>query len=159
MKTINALYPGTFDPFHLGHLEVVLRAARLFDKVIVGVAEDSSKNARSSESRVRLAAAALGGTGMKNIAVEAFSGAATDFAAKNNCLVVVRGIRSILDAEYEKGLSKIYRQLAAVEVVCLMCHEYEHVSGSVIRQLAKIGVDLAGFVPLQIKDAVAELYK
>lgn len=153
-----AIYPGTFDPITLGHVDVARRAARLFDRVYVAVAATSSKQpVFSLEERTELAQAAL--TDIDNIQVTSFSGLLVDFAAKHGAIALVRGLRAVSDYEYEIQLAAINQRLnPEIETIFLSPGEdLGFVSSSIVRELARLGGDVRPFVPDNVSRALARL--
>ena len=145
MKT--AIYPGTFDPITHGHTDLVQRAARLFDRVIVAIAANPGKTpAFPLARREELARTALGG--IARVEVCSFDSLLVDFAARHGANVILRGLRAVSDFEYEFQLASMNRQLApAVETVFLTPSEqYAFVSSSLVREVAMLGGDVSHFV-------------
>jgi pantetheine-phosphate adenylyltransferase len=143
-----AVYTGSFDPFHLGHENVVRRAAQLFDTIIVGVGENPEKKAIFTPSeRVEMISEVV--RDLTNIVVRSFTGLTVRFARDQNARVLLRGIRALADIEYEFTMTLTNASLdAGIETVFLMAQkEYTHLSSSLIRQIAECGGDLQGFVP------------
>jgi len=146
MKT--ALYPGTFDPITLGHVDVASRAARLFDRVIVAVAGTGSKQPHFDlAQRTALAEEAL--ANIPNCEVRSFEGLLVDFAQQCGAVAIVRGLRAVSDFEYEIQLAAINRRLdAKIETVFLSPAEHlGFVSSSIVREVARLGGDVRQFVP------------
>lgn len=157
---MKAIYPGTFDPFTLGHLDIAARAAKIFEKVYVAVAADTGKTAASLSVRKKLAELSL--QGIKNIEIIEYRGITTDLATVLGCGVIVRGIRNILDAEYEKNLAAVYKSLVDIEVITLFCQNTAHISSSTVRELIKSGADetqLNKFVAPKIANEVINIYR
>jgi pantetheine-phosphate adenylyltransferase len=145
MKT--AVYPGTFDPITNGHTDLVERAARLFDRVIVAVAKNPSKTpAFSLEQRVGLASEVL--AHLPNVAVRSFDCLLVDYLRQQQGQVILRGLRAVSDFEYEFQLASMNRQLAPeVETMFLTPSEhYSFVSSSLVREIAALGGDVTPFV-------------
>jgi len=144
-----AIYPGSFDPITLGHVDLAKRAARLFDQVIVAVYSRSDKPGAlfPVNERVELASQAL--REVRNITVESFSGLAVDYARACGANTIVRGLRAVSDFEYEFKLAHMNAHLAPeIEVVCLMTSSrHSFISSSLIREVASLGGDLRGLVP------------
>lgn len=158
MKNI-AVYPGTFDPITYGHIDLVERAARMFDKVIVGIAPSSRKSPLFTlNQRVELAEAVLAGKG--NIQVVGFSNLLTDFAKKEGANIILRGLRAVSDFDYEFQLAGMYRRLApGIESVFLMpAEKYTYVSSSFVREIASLGGDVAPFVPDLVVKALKDKF-
>jgi pantetheine-phosphate adenylyltransferase len=147
-----AVYPGTFDPLTSGHEDLVRRAARLFDTVVVGVAASRGKNPLFSvEERLAIAREALAPIG--NVEVVPFSGLMVDFAALHRADVVIRGIRAVSDFDYEFQLAGMNRRLrAGFETVFMTpSDEYQFVSATLVREIALLGGEVAPFVPASVK--------
>ena len=143
-----AVYPGTFDPMTRGHLDLVERAARLFDTVVVGVAASRGKNPLfSPEERLAIAREAL--SGITNVEVVPLSGLLVDFARTHRTPVVVRGIRAVSDFDYEFQLAGMNRRLSpGFETVFMApADDYQFVSATLVREIALLGGDVAAFVP------------
>ena len=143
-----AVYPGTFDPLTSGHHDLVMRAARLFDTVIVGVAASRGKNPLfTPEERLAIAREAL--AGFANVEVVPFAGLLVDFAKMHQAPVVVRGIRAVSDFDYEFQLAGMNRRLApGFETVFMTpADDFQFVSATLVREIALLGGDVAAFVP------------
>jgi pantetheine-phosphate adenylyltransferase len=143
-----AVYPGTFDPMTNGHIDVIERASKLFDKIIVGIAENKQKKPfLSLADRLELGKALF--TGIPNIHVESFSGLLVDFALKMNAHVIIRGLRAVSDFEYEFQLARMNKDLSPeIETLFMIPHErYAFVSSSLVREIATLGGDIGKFVP------------
>jgi pantetheine-phosphate adenylyltransferase len=142
-----AVYPGTFDPITNGHTDLVERAARRFDKVIVAIHSSSSKEpAFDWEERIELARAVL--SGQRNVVVEGFRGLLVDFVREQRAGVILRGLRAVSDFEYEFQLASMNRQLAPeIETLFMTPDEhYAYVSSSLVREIAGLGGDVTPFV-------------
>jgi pantetheine-phosphate adenylyltransferase len=158
-----AIYPGSFDPLTNGHLDVALRAARLFDQLIVGVYQGSKKSGAmfSIPQRLELAREAIRESNdpfADRVIVESFSGLAVTFARERGALAIVRGLRAISDFEYEFQYAHMNEHLAPeIELVSLMTSaKYSFVSSSFIREVASLGGDLQGLVPPNVERALRE---
>jgi len=150
-----AVYPGSFDPLTNGHLDVIGRAARLFDEVIVAVAVNSAKTGLFSyEERVALIEASLGG--MPNVRVERFDGLLVHFVRRSGAQVVVRGLRAISDFEFEFQMALMNRKLDdTIETMFLMPkEEYTYLSSRIVKEIAKLGGAIAAFVPPAVEQAL-----
>lgn len=147
-----AIYPGTFDPVTYGHVDVAARAARLFDKVIVCVAVNSSKAPMfSGPERVRLIKEAV--KDIKNIEVEDFDGLLVEYAREKKAEVIVRGLRAVSDFEYEFQMALTNRKLCDdIDTVFLMPHEkYTYLNSSIVREISMFGGDVGEFVPPHVR--------
>jgi pantetheine-phosphate adenylyltransferase len=159
-----AIYPGSFDPLTNGHLDVACRAARLFDTLIIGVYEGSSKPGAMFPipRRIELAQEAIRETNdpfAGRIIVEPFSGLAVTFAREKGANALVRGLRAVSDFEYEFQYAHMNEHLAPeVEVVSLMTSsKYSFISSSFIREVATLGGAVAGLVPPNVERALREI--
>jgi len=144
---ITALYPGTFDPITHGHTDLVQRAARLFDTVVVAVAAVSGKQpVFSLEERVALAKEAL--AGVSNVEVCGFDSLLVEFMRERGASVILRGLRAVSDFEYEFQLASMNRHLDPdVETVFLTpAEQYSFISSSLVREIASLGGDISAFV-------------
>lgn len=154
------VYPGTFDPITCGHEDLVKRALRLFDGVIVAVAENTPKRpCFSLEERVELARLALADLG--NVRVEPFSGLLVDFVRSQGVLMVLRGLRAVSDFEYEFQLAGMNRRLAPeMESVFLTpAEQHMFVSASMVREIASLRGDVRPFVHPMVAERLAARYK
>jgi pantetheine-phosphate adenylyltransferase len=152
---ITALYPGSFDPVTLGHVDVATRAAALFEKVIIAVYATPSKNLLfSTDERVDLFNNAV--RDMPNVEVLPFEGLVVRFAQEIGAAVIVRGLRSGSDFEYEYEMAFMNRKLAPdVDMVSFMTsQEHMFVSSSLLKEVARLGGDITGMVPPLVADAV-----
>jgi pantetheine-phosphate adenylyltransferase len=143
-----AIYPGSFDPVTYGHLDVMKRAAVIFGKVFVAVANNPNKKYLFTlEERVAMVKDAT--RGMKGVAVEGFDGLVVDLARRRGAAVLVRGLRMTADFEYEFQMAETNRRLAAdIETVFLMPSEgFSFLSSTLLKEVAKFGADLSPFVP------------
>lgn len=158
-----AIYPGSFDPLTNGHLDVALRAACLFEELVIGVYEGSAKPGAmfSIPHRIELARQAIAASGhplASRVIVEGFSGLAVEFARRRGAIAIVRGLRAISDFEYEFQYAHMNEHLAPeIEVVSLMTSaKYSFISSSFIREVANLGGDLTGLVPANVEHALRE---
>lgn len=142
-----ALYPGTFDPVTYGHIDIIRRASRIFEKVIVAVARDSGKTTLFSvPERETMLRESI--RGLKNVTVDSFSGLVVEYARSIGAAVVIRGIRMLSDFEYEFQMALTNRKLHSdVETVFLMPHEsYSYISSKLIKEASGLGADLKAFI-------------
>jgi pantetheine-phosphate adenylyltransferase len=151
-----AVYPGRFDPVTNGHLNLIGRAAELFDELVVGVAQSSP--IFSVEERLDFICRAIGA--MPNVRVVPFNGLTTDFAREVGAGVLVRGIRGVTDFETEFDMALMYRKMAPeIECVYLMTSlEHLYVSASRIREVASLGFDVSELVPPHVAAALKQKY-
>ena len=146
-----AIYPGTFDPPTLGHLDVMERAASLFDEVIVAVGVNSSKSPLlSAEERLEALRATV--VGLSNVTVDSFSGLLVEYAKEKGARSIVRGLRATADFEYEFQMAMVNRRLMPeIEMVFLMTKwEYSYLSSSIVREVALLGGDVGEMVPAPV---------
>lgn len=154
-STRPAVYTGVFDPIHLGHLDVIERCRRVFNQVILGVGVNPEKSPFFTiEERVDLVRRVV--APFPNVEVHAFTGLAVRFVRQMGAQVMIRGLRTVSDMEYEFSMSLTNQTLdAEIETVFLLAHgEYSHLSSSLIRQIASFGGDLKKFLPPVIVPAV-----
>ena len=155
-----AVYTGTFDPVHRGHLDVISRGSRLYDKLIVGVGVNPDKKTFFDiDERVRLIQAVV--TQYANVEVVKFDGLAVRFVRELGARIMIRGLRTLSDMEYEFTMSLMNQNLdPEIETVFLMANEeFSHVSSSLLRQIAQLGGDLTKFLPEPVKLALVERAK
>lgn len=153
--SVAAMYPGTFDPITLGHDDLVRRACRLFDRVVVAIAANPSKEPLFTlDERVELVRASL--QDLENVEVSGYDGLTVDFAREHGLGVIVRGLRAVSDFEYEFQLANMNRHLAVeVETAFLTPNEnYNFVSSSLVREICSMGGDISEFVSPVVNDAL-----
>ena len=153
--TVSAMYPGTFDPITLGHEDLVRRACRLFDKVVVAIAANPGKEPMFTlEERVDLATRSL--ADLDNVEVSGYDGLTVDFAVRHGLGVIVRGLRAVSDFEYEFQLANMNRHLAKnVETAFLTPTEtYNFISSSLVREICSLGGDISEFVSPIVHEAL-----
>ncbi len=147
MTAVTALYPGTFDPITNGHIDLVERATKMFDRVVVAIAENERKNPLFSlEERIDLAKQVLADN--PKVEVMGFNTLLVDFARKQQAKVLVRGLRAVADFEFEFQLASMNRHLAPdIESVYLMPSEqYSFISSSLVKEVARLGGDIEKYV-------------
>jgi pantetheine-phosphate adenylyltransferase len=149
-----ALCPGSFDPPTLGHVDVVERAIKVFDRVVVSVVDNPSKESMfTTEQRIALLEELFG----NQVTVTSFSGLLITHAIDQGADVVVKGLRSIDDYEYEKQMSQMNRHLSGMETVYMStAAEYGFVSSSLVKEVAKLGGDVTALVPQAVARALKE---
>ena len=157
MKT-TALYPGSFDPITLGHVDLIERASQVFGNLVVGVAIDNAGKSPlfTVDARVDLIREAVGH--LDNVIIEPFSGLLVDYARRSKVEVLVRGLRAFSDFEYEFQMALMNRKMSPeLETLFLMPKdEYSYISSSLVRQVAGLGGDVSGFVPANVAEALAK---
>src|SRR5688572_5876699 len=144
---IKAIYPGTFDPLTRGHEDLVRRAATLFDKVVLAIADSTAKRPFFTlDERIAMAREVLGG--VKNVEVLGFSGLLIDFVRKHNARVVLRGLRAVSDFEYEFQLAGMNRNLYPEMETIFLTPSEQHmfISATLVREIASLGGDVSKFV-------------
>lgn len=153
------VYPGTFDPIHKGHVDLVERAASLFDRVVVGVADSSKKQPLfSTQERIALAEASL--KHLDNIEVKGFSGLSIHFVQAQGSNCVLRGIRTTADFEYEHQLANMNRAMnSEFESLFLTpSNTLSYISSSLVREISSMKGDVSDFVPEPVMDALNEKF-
>lgn len=156
---VSAMYPGTFDPITNGHLELVRRAAQLFDTVVVAIAESPGKTPLFNfEERISLARRVL--SKLSNVSVDGYSGLTVEYASKHNLAVIVRGLRAVTDFEYEFQLANMNRHLKPqIETVFLTpADEYTFISSTLVREVASLGGDVTDFVDPHVVRSLRERF-
>ncbi len=150
-----AVYPGSFDPITNGHLDVIRRGTKIFGKLIVAVADSPAKQSLfTKEERVTMIRDAA--KGHKNLEVDSFDGLVVDYVKRQKATVILRGIRTISDFEYEYQMAMTNRTFSAdIETVFVMTHEeYSFVSSRLIKEAAALGGDISSFVPKEVEKAL-----
>jgi len=143
-----AVYPGTFDPITLGHLDIIKRATTIFDEVVVAVAERPSKSVLFSfPERLKIVEEAV--KNFKKVKVEGFSGLVVEFAKKKKASCIIRGLRLLSDFEYEFQMALTNRKIAPeIETIFLMAHqEYSYISSSLVKEASFLGANLKDLLP------------
>lgn len=142
-----AIFPGTFDPFTIGHYSVVRRALTFMDEIVIGIGINESKRTWfPTEKRVEMIRKLYADE--PRICVEAYSGLTVDFAHSHEARFIIRGIRTVHDFEYEETIADINRKLAGVETILLFTEpELTSVSSTIVRELLQFGKDVSDFLP------------
>lgn len=150
-----AIYPGSFDPVTLGHLDIIERASKVVDHLIVGVLNNSAKSPMFTvEERVELLKKVT--AHIPNVEVKSFGGLLVDFAHETGAKVIVRGLRAVTDFEYELQMAQTNRKIAPdVDTVFFTTNlEYAYLSSSVVKEVARYRGNLSQFVPNEVEDAM-----
>ncbi|WP_167956737.1 pantetheine-phosphate adenylyltransferase [Anaerosporobacter faecicola] len=154
------VYPGSFDPVTLGHLDVILRSSKLVDQLVIGVLNNSAKKPLfSAEERVDMIKEAT--KDLTNVVVEAFDGLLVDFADLKGAHVIIRGLRAITDFEYELQIAQTNHKVnPKVDTLFLTTSvEYSYVSSSVVREIGMYGGDITSFVPQNVVERVHDKFR
>lgn len=156
-----AVFPGSFDPFTNGHMDIISRASKIFKHIVVGVLSNQSKQTLfTEEERVNLIRAEFEGSGDK-VSVDRFSGLLVDFALKHKASAIIRGLRAVSDYDYESQMALINKRLADnVETFFMVTRENNsYISSSLVKQVAALGGDVSNFVPAGVHQALLKKLK
>jgi pantetheine-phosphate adenylyltransferase len=158
-KFVRALFPGSFDPITNGHLDVIQRSVRLFDELIVAVGRSPVKNQLfTPEERVEMITELI--TDIPGVSVESFEGLTVEYAGRRKADVILRGLRSLTDVQYEFQLAMTNRAVAGIETVFVMTSEkYGFTSSTLIREIASLGGDLSNLIPENVHRRLKERFK
>ncbi len=154
-----AIYPGRFDPVTAGHIDIVTRAALLFDRIVISVFDaPESQTLFTTKERMELFIDAI--KDLKNVSVKSFSGLVVDWAREAGAEAIVRGIRMNADFEYEFEMALMNRRLAPdIDVVCLMTDiQYQFVRASLIKEVSRLGGDIEGLAPPNVIAALRQRF-
>ncbi|MFV2057457.1 MAG: pantetheine-phosphate adenylyltransferase [Thiohalomonadales bacterium] len=160
MQTTTVIYPGTFDPITKGHIDLIDRASKLFEHILVAIAPNPSKTPLFSlEKRIGMAKEVL--VDIKQAEVVPLQGLLVDFAMRHNAAAIMRGLRAVSDFEYEFQLASMNRKLApTIETLFLTPAEhFAYISSSLVKEIAALGGDISPFVPDRVKDELARRLK
>jgi pantetheine-phosphate adenylyltransferase len=154
------IYPGTFDPITYGHLDVLSRAAKLFDQVTVAIADNVGKSPLFSAAD-RLEMVRPNVAQFPNVSVTSFSGLLVDFAVAQKATAIIRGLRALSDFEFEFNMALMNRHLEPrIETIFVMPNEqFSYTSSSLVKQVAKFGGDVSHFVPTNVAQALTKAFK
>lgn len=155
-----AIYPGSFDPLTNGHLDVVQRAAKLFDRVVVAVAKNDSKHPLFTLQE-RLALVEQGVKHLPNVKAEVFGGLLVDYARRQKAVAIVRGLRAVSDFEFEFQMALMNRKLdECIETIFMMPKEtYTFISSRIVKEIARLGGDISPFVPPHVEASLRKKLK
>ncbi len=164
MKTLKtAIYPGTFDPITFGHLDIIKRAVRLVDRLVIAVAKDTSKNPLFSVAqRVELVKKEVENLNQDNvIEVVGFEGLLIDFARQKNSNIIIRGLRAVSDFEYEFQMSGMNSRLdQSIQTIFLPASESAHfVASRLVKEVARLGGDISSFVSKNVEQELLNAFK
>ena len=160
MKKKIAIYPGTFDPFTNGHLDLVERGLRIFDKVIVALAPSLKKNPLFTvEERISLIEKSI--KQYDRVSYEIFDGLLVDYVKGKKGIAIIRGLRAVSDFEYELQMALMNRRLLSeIETVFMMpSEEYSYLTATIVKEIASMGGSVKGLVPLTVEKALKEKFK
>jgi len=154
---IKAIYPGSFDPITNGHIDVIKRANKIFDKVIIAVSQNINKKSFLSEEE-KIEAINLSIKNLNNIEVMAFDSLLVDFAKANNAQIILRGLRAVSDFEYEFQLAGMNKHLDKnIETFFLTpAEEFANISSSLVREILQLGGNIRPFIPKEAADFIIE---
>ena len=155
-----AVYPGSFDPVTYGHLDIIKRSIRVFDKLVIGILLNSEKNPLfSMEERVEFLMEAT--KDMENVEVKSFSGLLVDFARENNADITVRGLRAVTDFEYELQIAQINNKLDSNldTMFFTTSTEYAYLSSTIVREIASYHADVSELVPPYVEQKLKQKFR
>ncbi len=160
-KFVRAIFPGSFDPITNGHLDVIGRGMRLFDELIIAVGKSPVKNQLfTPEERVEMIGEIIHKRKMKGVSVESFNGLTVEYATKKKADVILRGLRSLTDVQYEFQLAMTNRAVAGIETIFIMTSEqYGFTSSTLIREVASLGGDLSNLIPENVQQRLQRRFK
>ncbi len=160
-KYVRAMFPGSFDPITNGHLDVIHRGMKLFDELVIAVGRSPVKNRLfTPEERVEMIAELIEKREIPGVSVESFEGLTVEYAARKKADVILRGLRSLTDVQYEFQLAMTNRAVAGIETVFIMTSEqYGFTSSTLIREVASLGGDLSNLIPKSIQERLKQHHK
>ena len=155
-----AIYPGSYDPITNGHLDIIERSSKLFDKIVVAVARNAEKGSALFSESKRITMINQSIPHLKNVAVDSFHGLLVNYAAKKNSIAIIRGLRALSDFEFEFKMALMNRNLNEdISTLFLMPHaKYTHVSSSMVREAASLGGNVSDYVPAHVDKALKDKY-
>lgn len=155
-----AVYPGSFDPITMGHVDIINRVSPLYSEIVILVAQSSQKQSMfDAQERKELIEKSL--SHLKNVRVDFFEGLTVDYMKKNKAQVIIRGLRAVVDFEYELTMAQINKKIAPeIETLLMFASpEFYYISSRGVKELAVNGGDLKGFVPDVVKEAIIKKLK
>jgi pantetheine-phosphate adenylyltransferase len=160
-KFVRAIFPGSFDPITNGHLDVIQRGMKLFDQLIIAVGRSPIKNQLfTPEERIEMIEEIIRQRRLKGVSVESFDGLTVEYAAKKKADVILRGLRSLTDVQYEFQLAMTNRAVTGIETVFIMTGEqYGFTSSTLIREVASLGGDLSNLIPENVHRRLQQRFK
>ena len=160
-KFVRAIFPGSFDPITNGHLDVINRGMKLFDELIIAVGRSPIKNQLfTPEERVEMIAEIIRQRQMKGVSVESFDGLTVEYATQKKADVILRGLRSLTDVQYEFQLAMTNRAVAGIETIFVMTSEqYGFTNSTLIREVASLGGDLSNLIPQNVHNRLRQRFK
>ena len=160
-KFVKAIFPGSFDPITNGHLDVIERGIKLFDELIIAVGKSPIKNQLfTPEERVEMIEEIIRHRKIPGVVVESFEGLTVEYAAKKKADVILRGLRSLTDVQYEFQLAMTNRAVAGIETVFVMTGEqFGFTSSTLIREVASLGGDLTNLIPENVQKRLKQRFK
>ncbi len=155
-----AIYPGTFDPITNGHIDLVKRGLKIFDRLIIAITTSQKKQPLfSTKERIKLIKSTL--KGLKNVSVESFDGLLVEYVKSKNGIAVIRGLRAVSDFEYELQMALMNRRLAVgIETVFMMpSEEYSFLTSTIVKEVASFEGSVKGLVPVAVEKALRRKFK